>query len=340
MNIHRDDCRIINSETCSTLTSIFIAVASMFLITLLLTFVPVFTAPSYADELSDTKAELEQQISKLDEIVAQMEEIQAKADELQAGIDEKATAAQELESSINEKRERIGELTVFFYKNPSSSLIDYLLSSDNLGQMITRVEFLYDYTDSIAQAAAEQQAMEDQLNDDIAELSASKDEQVALMEAMQPSRDELQAIVDELENEKDKLEAEQRAKLAAASGSAATFATDLSNGEWHTCTASAYGGWSDPGTGTTTATGAKVTETSMGVAIPMRWSGYRSLLGKKIEISYNGKSVIATINDCGGMSGGGPGGERGLDLQPGVFKAFGFNSCNAWGLRAVQYRIL
>ena len=34
------------------------------------------------------------------------------------------------------------------------------------------------------------------------------------------------------------------------------------------------------------------------------------------------------------------GGSRALDLQPGVFKAFGFSTCQAWGVRTVSYRFL
>lgn len=107
---------------------------------------------------------------------------------------------------------------------------------------------------------------------------------------------------------------------------------------WKTGVASAYGGSSDKGTPNpgTTATGAICNDTSMGVAIPMAWSNYRSYFGHAVEIKYGGKTVIATINDCGGMGGG----SRSLDLQPGVFKAFGFSTCQAWGLRTVSYRIL
>ncbi len=47
-------------------------------------------------------------------------------------------------------------------------------------------------------------------------------------------------------------------------------------------------------------------------------------------------TVLATVNDCGYMGGG----SRSLDLQPGVWKAFGFSSCNDWGLRTVSYRFL
>ena len=47
-------------------------------------------------------------------------------------------------------------------------------------------------------------------------------------------------------------------------------------------------------------------------------------------------TVFATVNDCGYMGGG----SRSLDLQPGVWKAFGFSSCTDWGLRTVSYRFL
>ncbi|MEC4183790.1 hypothetical protein VJ918_03105 [Adlercreutzia sp. R21] len=107
---------------------------------------------------------------------------------------------------------------------------------------------------------------------------------------------------------------------------------------WKTGVASAYGGSTDPYTPNpgTTATGAVCDDNSMGVAVPMSLTGYRKLFGRTVEISWNGKTVYATVNDCGGMGGG----SRALDLQPGVWKAFGFSSCRAWGLRTVNYRFL
>lgn len=111
-----------------------------------------------------------------------------------------------------------------------------------------------------------------------------------------------------------------------------------SNEGWKTGVASAYGGSTDPYTPNpgTTATGAVCDDNSMGVAVPMSLTGYRKLFGRTVEISWNGKTVYATVNDCGGMGGG----SRALDLQPGVWKAFGFSSCRAWGLRTVNYRFL
>ena len=88
--------------------------------------------------------------------------------------------------------------------------------------------------------------------------------------------------------------------------------------------------------GCTTANGSVCDDNSMGVAIPMSWPNFRSYFGRTVEISYNGQTVLATVNDCGGMGGG----SRSLDLQPGVWKAFGFSSCLDWGLRTVNYRFL
>lgn len=107
---------------------------------------------------------------------------------------------------------------------------------------------------------------------------------------------------------------------------------------WSTGIASAYGGSTDPYTPNPgiTATGAVCDDNSMGAAVPMSWPNFRSYFGRTVEISYNGQTVLATVNDCGYMGNG----SRSLDLQPGVWKAFGFSSCLDWGLRTVNYRFL
>ena len=107
---------------------------------------------------------------------------------------------------------------------------------------------------------------------------------------------------------------------------------------WSTGVASAYGGSTDPYTPNpgTTATGAVCDDNSIGVAIPMSWPNYWTYFGRSVEISYGGKTVVAVVNDCGGMGGG----SRSLDLQPGVWKQFGFSSCQEWGIRTVSYRFI
>lgn len=111
--------------------------------------------------------------------------------------------------------------------------------------------------------------------------------------------------------------------------------TPSSSDGWHSGEASAYGSTSDGTLGEATATGAIVTQSSMGVAVSMSMPNYRDYLGRSVEISYGGRTVVATVNDCGGF-----GGSRVLDLQPGVWSALGASSCEDWGVRTVSYRFL
>ena len=96
-------------------------------------------------------------------------------------------------------------------------------------------------------------------------------------------------------------------------------------GVWMTGTASHYG-IDDGFMGGTCADGSIVTETSMGIAM-------RTVpLGSKVEISYNGKSVIATVVDRGPYHG-----NRVIDMQPAVARALGTVEA---GVVTVQYRVL
>ena len=112
--------------------------------------------------------------------------------------------------------------------------------------------------------------------------------------------------------------------------------SNTSTSGWQSGVVSAYGSTSDGTLGARTATGAIVSESSMGVAVPMSMPNYRSYFGRSVEISYGGRTVVAVVNDCGGLGGG----SRALDLQPGVWKALGASSCFDWGVRTVSYRFL
>ena len=120
-----------------------------------------------------------------------------------------------------------------------------------------------------------------------------------------------------------------------SSSSSNSNSSNTSSG-WQSGVVSAYGSTSDGTLGAHTATGAIVSESSMGVAVPMSMPNYRSYFGRSVEISYGGRTVVAVVNDCGGLGGG----SRALDLQPGVWKALGASSCFDWGVRTVSYRFL
>lgn len=115
-------------------------------------------------------------------------------------------------------------------------------------------------------------------------------------------------------------------------------APNVNDGTWSAGIASAYAiATNDDGFGnfgvTNTASGVALTDNSITVAVP---EAQADLLGRIVEICYDGKVVIATVTDTGGFAQYG----RALDLAPGVYKAFGASDYWDWGTREVYYRFL
>ena len=109
------------------------------------------------------------------------------------------------------------------------------------------------------------------------------------------------------------------------SGTGGSSSGATSTSSWKSGVASYYG-IGDGFMGGTTASGAIVTESSMGVAM------LNVPLGTYVEISYGGRSVIAVVNDRGPYVHG-----RVIDMRPAVARALGFLSV---GVGTVQYRFL
>lgn len=109
------------------------------------------------------------------------------------------------------------------------------------------------------------------------------------------------------------------------SGTGGSSSGTTSTSSWKSGVASYYG-IGDGFMGGTTASGAIVTESSMGVAM------LNVPLGTYVEISYGGRSVIAVVNDRGPYVHG-----RVIDMQPAVARALDFLSV---GVGTVQYRFL
>lgn len=113
---------------------------------------------------------------------------------------------------------------------------------------------------------------------------------------------------------------------------------NVNDGTWSCGKASAYCvATNDDGLGnfgvTSTASGRALSNSGITVAVPASQS---YLMGRIVEICYDGKVVIATVTDTGGFGVFG----RSLDLAPGIINAFGYSSVSDWGVRNVYYRFL
>lgn len=323
---------------------------------------------AHADDLSDAKATLSAAESQLAAVAEEYNAIQARVAEVESKIEETAGKAEEAQQAMYEGQKELGKVLVSSYKNEAAnSLVNVILASDSMESFIRNVTYYSSIEQQKSEQIAEQKRLTEEFNTVLEELDQQKSEQEALAAEAEAKKAQAEQIVssasskvssieserariEALQNQANSLQGQQRPEQSIsdkwntgnAGGSSSGGNTDTSTAPsgsgWQTGIASAYGGSSDKSTPNpgTTATGAICNDTSMGVAVPMAWPNYRSYLGRKVEIRYNGKTVIATVNDCGGMGGG----SRSLDLQPGVFKKFGFNTCQAWGLRTVSYRFL
>lgn len=348
-----------------------------------------FAAPSvaFADEVSDAQSALDSAEAQLQQISAEHEALVAQADALQTQIDEAIQGVLDAQSSVQEGRLKLGTYASQEYKMGGLSLVQVLLDSQNIADLINNMRYFEAIQQEQAREIEQQKQREEAFNEALDDLNEKKDsQQKAIADAASKEKEATQVVASataklsdaqaaaeaarlaELQRQAEALQAQQDAEEEASSaddssgGNADSGSSDSGSNAntnsgsnennsgnsgsdsssdttddsgWTTGLASAYGAESDGTLGGRTANGSIVTETSMGVAIPLAWNK-RYLLGRTVEISYGGRTVLATINDLGGMGGG----SRSLDLQPGVWRAFGASSCFDWGVRTVSYRIL
>lgn len=294
---------------------------------------PLAPTVASADELDDTIREAESLAGEIEKIDGELDASKARISKLNGKI----AAGQERQGKLRGYLARHVKET--YKAGGSVNLLALALSSDSISQFAEMARYAQSISDMYGDVLAEQEDEQERLESEYAEIVTAKDGQERKIDDLKSKKAELDGKVARLKKEKSDAAMKAVAAAESASSAAAATAKAFDSGDtsgWLSGTASAYGGSSDPGCGTRTATGAAVSDWSMGVAVPMSMPGYRSYLGRQVEISYGGKSVIATVNDCGGMGGG----SRVLDLQPGVFKALGASTCNGWGLRTVKYRFL
>ena len=137
--------------------------------------------------------------------------------------------------------------------------------------------------------------------------------------------DAVQHSADVAKAQEDAQAAEEEAQEATSSSPTTSSSTsNSSSSDSFTWVAASEYGDGDGCMGGTTASGATVTESSMGIAM-------RTIaLGTKVELSYNGHTCYATVDDRGPYVG-----DRQIDLQPAVASALGFD-----GLGTVGYRVV
>ena len=304
---------------------------------------------------AQTEAELAALTQQVNSAATTYQQATDRVNELNEQISEMADEILDFEQNkLPEQQQKASDAAANLYKLhvASPNVMSMLLNSASLGDLITQGKYLTTIQDDNTAELERLNAMHEELESKMEKLSAAKDEaeqeQQKASDAL-TSAQSAQAQMAARAQSEDAAEAEAARK--AAEEAAATTAqmqqqgsVSYSNGSSQGSNAgnagsansssstqqpsgvASYYGIGDGFMGGTTASGAIVTESSMGVAM------LNVPLGTYVEISYGGRSVIAVVNDRGPYVHG-----RVIDMQPAVARALGFLSV---GVGTVQYRFL
>ena len=324
--------------------------------------------------LDQAESRLADITKEYDDLQAQVDDLQTQIDDATAGVLDAQDAAQKGREKLGESAQfayKTGGISLLDVVLSSQSLDEFidnaqyvLAVQDAQADIISRQRSLEaEYQAALEDLGAKKDLQIKKLNQ-AADKSAEAQQVVDSAQAQLKDAQDAEAESERLAKLQEEAKALAAAQAASASSKDAVVTSNDSTGSssssssstasstspstsrsssntpsssdgWHSGEASAYGSTSDGTLGEATATGAIVTQSSMGVAVSMSMPNYRDYLGRSVEISYGGRTVVATVNDCGGF-----GGSRVLDLQPGVWSALGASSCEDWGVRTVSYRFL
>ena len=193
-----------------------------------------FVTPGYADELSDTRAHMDEIQAQIDEIAIPLEAAQ---DKYNAAIDTKTTAEnrqteinariEELENQVAENRKNLGDRVRWIYKNGGTNLLDIILSSNDIVDFIDNISYINALNRGDLAILEKINEEERQLGAEYLELTEKKAEAEEAEEIAREIKDSVQADMDELERTLGELQAEERRQLGYVDGINYTVDVDI-----------------------------------------------------------------------------------------------------------------
>lgn len=277
---------------------------------------------------------------------------QEELDKLNEQIEENEARITEIEEQLPEHREKCAEAIRSSYKMQQGQpgLVALLLSAEDFNEFLTMAGYLDSMNKSNIDDIEQLVEMQDELKQTRSDLEQQRADVEKKADQAREAADEAEKAAEAarkkaLENaaaaeaaykaqQEAQKQSQQESQQSPQSNDQANDIPQVSepqpsapsgntSGDWIYVGASTYG-IGDGFLWGTTASGDIVTPTSMGVAMKT------VPLGTTIEITYNGRTCTAVVNDRGPFVGG-----REIDLQPAVANALGFS-----GVGTVGYRII
>ncbi len=189
--------------------------------------------PAIADPAGDLAAAASQLDSLGGELASMQVQLQDATDSLEAtavAITDKQSQIDETTSQLEDLKSQLSDGMKSTYKQGSQSIIDIVLGSTSVEDLVSRVYYLDRISRQQAQTISEVQTTEQRLESEKGELESTQASQQQAVAAMQGEVDAYQAKVNEAQAYYDSLDAQLKAQLAeeAARAAEANQATNVS----------------------------------------------------------------------------------------------------------------
>lgn len=178
--------------------------------------------------LADPADDLSQAASQLDSLGSELASMQDRLQEATTSLESTAVAISDKQSQIDETtaqledlKDQLGSDMKSSYKQGSQTIIDVVLGSTSVEDLVSRVYYLDRISKQQSETISEVAQTEERLQAEKADLETTQASQQAAVSSMQQSVDAYQAKVDEAQAYYDSLDAQVKAQLAEEAARAA-----------------------------------------------------------------------------------------------------------------------
>lgn len=175
--------------------------------------------PAYAVEQADVDAAA----AKLSELGEQLTQIQSELDSAseelaQTSVDlaNKQTEVDATQTELDSKKSELSDLMRSNYKLGSSSVLDFLLGSTSIDDLVSRVAYMDKISEQRAEVIASVKTMEEELKIEQSELETKQSEQSDKVSSLQAQAGDYDARVSEASSYYNSLDSELQAQVVAA----------------------------------------------------------------------------------------------------------------------------
>ena len=149
-----------------------------------------------AETSQDVRDQISQEQSRLDELARDMQDNRGQIDSLQGQIDDLAQQSIDVQSEIIEDRSRLNELISASYKGGlTPSLLSLVMSSSSIEDMVSRIHYAQKVNEYQADAIKRLNDDKATLSDQMAQISAAKDEQQSTLDELSSQSAEVQSTI-------------------------------------------------------------------------------------------------------------------------------------------------